>query len=574
MKKLYPYLPVIQWISSYKKSYLKGDLSAGITVGVMLIPQGMAYALIAGLPPVYGLYASIVPPIIYALFGTSRQLSVAPVAMDSLLVAAGVTLLATEGTDAYIGFAILLAFFVGSFQLALGFLKMGFITNLLSKPVISGFTSAVAVLIGLNQIKYLLGIPLEKSSNAFLIFWNAVQQLEHTHLLTLLIGVSGILIIKGTKHLQRNFPGALLAVALGILAVYFFPLEEHGVSILNTIPKGLPSFQLPNFDLGQWSELVPLALTLSVIGYVEAFSIGKAIGNKRKDHEVSPNQELIGIGAANLLGSLFQSFPVSGGFSRSAVNDQSGASTQLSSIVSAVIIGLTLLFLTPVFKYLPEAILASVIMVAVSGLINLGFARKLWKENKIEFGLLIVTFLVTLIFSMVPGIITGVVLSILLLLYRLAYPHIAQLGRLKGSTEFRNLKRFKNLEVWDELLILRIDAPITFINIQNIKDYIDSAVNTNEKVKTLIIDGASISHIDASAAEVLNDLLTSLKNRNMTVLMAELIGPVRDTLHQTGLLKAIGEKNIFLTLNDAVNKSNSSDYKHREAALQHNRSTL
>ncbi len=561
--------PITQWLANYQRAYLPGDLFAGLTVGIMLIPQGMAYALIAGLPPVYGLYASIVPQIIYAIFGTSRQLSVAPVAMDSLLVAAGVSVLATEGTDAYIGFAILLAFFMGAFQLLLGVFRMGFITNLLSKPVISGFTSAAALIIGINQLKYLLGTEIEKSNKVYEILWSAVQKIDETHLITLFIGIGGIVVIKGAKKIHNNIPGALIAVAAGTAIVYFFQLHSAGVNIVESIPKGLPSFQWPQFELGKISELIPLALTISVVAFMEAFSVAKAIEAKQKNHKVIANQELIGLGAANLIGSLFQSYPVTGGFSRSAVNHQSGAHTPLASIFSATLIGLTLLFLTPLFYYLPTAILASVIMVAVAGLIDFRYVKKLWRENKIEFGLLMVTFFATITFGMVPGIVSGVVLSILILLYRAAYPHIAQLGRLKGQSEFRNIKRFRDLEVWDNRAILRIDAPLTFINIQNIKDYIEALLEENDKIKQVILDASAVSQIDASAAQGISDLLGTFQEKNIQLLLSDVIGPVRDTLHRTGLLGIIGEENIYLTLNDAVNASPDGDYQYRDLALQH-----
>lgn len=570
MKYLSRYLPIFDWLPNYKMKSLNGDVFAGITVGIMLIPQGMAYALIAGLPPVYGLYASIVPQIIYAIFGTSRQLSVAPVAMDSLLVAAGVSVLATEGSDAYIGFAVLLAFFMGLFQFLLGVLRMGFITNLLSKPVISGFTSAAALIIGLNQLKYLIGTDIVKSNKVHEILWNAVQKLDETHLLTLLIGIGGIILIKGVKKIHKNIPGALIAVFFGTALVYFLKLSDAGVSIVEAIPEGLPPFQVPNFDLGQMSELIPLALTISIVAFMEAFSVAKAIESKQKDSKVIANQELIGLGAANLIGSFFQSYPVTGGFSRSAVNHQAGAKTPLSSIISAGLVALTLIFLTPLFYYLPKAILASVIMVAVSSLVDFGYAKKLWTENKLEFGLLLATFLVTLQFSMVPGIVTGVVLSILIILYKAAYPHVAQLGRLKGKAEFRNIKRFDGLEIWDDKLIIRIDAPITFINIQYVKDYIDQALNNNPNITQVLLDASAMSYIDASATQGMTDILNSLKEKGILLIFAELIGPVRDVLYKTGFLKEVGLENIYLTINDALlSQVREGEYPHYEAATQH-----
>ena len=398
------------------KTDLNGDLFAGLTVGVMLIPQGMAYALIAGLPPVYGLYASIVPQIIYALLGTSRQLSVAPVAMDSLLVAAGVSVLAIEGSDSYIAYAILIAFFMGAFQLLLGTLRLGFITNLLSKPVISGFTSAAALIIAFNQLKYLLGTEIAKSNRFFEVVINSTKQIDEPHAITAVIGIAAIVLIKSLKSLNKNIPGALIAVIVGTVIVYSLRLDDVGVSIVQNIPQGLPSMQLPDFSLGQFGKVLPLAFTISVVAFMEAFSVAKAVEAKRRDHKVIPNQELIGLGAANLIGSLFQAYPVTGGFSRTAVNHQAGANTPLSSIVSAVIVAITLIFLTSLFYFLPHAILAAIIMVAVSNLFDLTYAKKLWKENRKEFLVLLFTFLITLNIGMVVGIVTGIILSILLFL--------------------------------------------------------------------------------------------------------------------------------------------------------------
>lgn len=538
-------------------------------MGILLIPQGMAYALIAGLPPVYGLYASIVPQLIYAILGTSRQLSVAPVAMDSLLVAAGVSVLAVEGTEEYLGFAILLAFFMGLFQVLLGVMRMGFITNLLSKPVISGFTSGAAILIGLNQLKYLLGTDIEKSNKAYEVLWNAVLSLDQIHLMTFYIGVGGILIIKLAAKLNKSIPGSLIAVIFGILIVYFFSLHDDEVQIVKTIPQGLPSFAIPDFSLGKLIDLIPLAMTISVVAFMESYSVAKAIESKRKDHKVIANQELVGLGAANLVGSFFQSFPVTGGFSRTAVNEQAGAKTPIASVISAVLIALILLFFMPLFYFLPNTILASVIMVAIAGLIDLQYVKQLWKDSKAEFLLLIVTFLVTICFSMVPGIIAGVVFSILILLYRSAYPHIAILGRLKGQAEFRNIKRFKELELWNDKLIIRIDAPLSFINIQYLKDYLEGKLEENDQLKEVIIDASAISYLDATAIQGFSDLLDRLSKENIQLVLTELVGPVRDVLFRTGLLQRIGVENIYMSLNDALEMDSHDNYQNRDKALQH-----
>ena len=568
------YLPILHWLPNYQKSYFNGDLFAGLTVGVMLIPQGMAYALIAGLPPVYGLYASIVPQLIYAILGTSRQLSVAPVAMDSLLVASGVAVLATEGTDAYISFAILLAFFMGAFQLLLGVLRLGFITNLLAKPVISGFTSAAALIIGLNQLKYLIGVDLEKSNRVYEVIWRAFEKLDQTHLITLLIGVTGIMIIKGVKKINNKIPGALLAVVFGTVTVYFFGLHEQGVNIMEEIPKGLPPFQLPDFSLGQFTSLIPLSVTISVVAFMEAFSVAKALEAKKRNYQVIPNQELLALGASNIIGSLFQSYPVTGGFSRSAVNFQSGANTPLAAIISAVLVALTLIFLTPVFYYLPTAILASVIMVAVIGLIDFAYAKYLWKTDKLEFVLLVVTFLITLNFSMVPGIISGIALSILILLYKAAYPHVALLGRVKGSQEYRNLDRFEGLETWKNILIMRVDAPYAFINIQTIRERIMREVDRKkDEVRYVILDASSVGYVDATAILGLKDLMGSLEEKGIDVSFSGVIGPVRDTFYKNELIDEQAHEVFFMNTDEAVayKLSGKGMEGHASYAMQVNR---
>lgn len=528
----------------------------------MLIPQGMAYALIAGLPPVYGLYASVVPQLIYAIFGTSRQLSVAPVAMDSLLVATGVSVMAIEGSEAYITYAIMLAFFMGVAQFTLGIIRMGFITNLLAKPVISGFTSAAALIIGLNQLKYFLGVDLEKSNQVYRILLNAVNQINETHLLTLLLGVAGIVLIKGAKRINNKIPGALIAVITGILAVAAFGLDTKGVSIVREVPSGLPSLIIPDFSIETVQKLLPLSLTIAIVAFMEAYSVAKAIEAKRRDYKVIPNQELIALGAANIVGSLFQSYPVTGGFSRSAVNHQAGANTPLSSIISAVLVALTLLFLTPLFYNLPHAILAAIIMVAVAGLIDLGYVRTLWKTNKIEFGLLMATFIVTLQFSMVPGIVTGIVLSILILLFRAANPHMAVLGRVKGIDEYRNIKRFDDLETWPELLVLRVDAPFAFVNIQTIKDKVMNEVQKrNGMLKYVVLDAGSVAYVDATGVIGLRELIEGLEEKGIQILFAEMIGPVRDVFNKNKLISKNQAKVFFLTTNDAVNYCLSGEYK-------------
>ncbi|MCB0618959.1 MAG: solute carrier family 26 protein, partial [Saprospiraceae bacterium] len=475
------YFPAFDWITNYRRDDLKGDLSAGLTVGVMLIPQGMAYAMIAGLPPIYGLYASTIPLLIYALLGTSRQLAVGPVAMVSLLTAAGVGALAEGGTEAYLQMAILLALLVGGIQFLLGVFRLGFLVNFLSHPVISGFTSAAALIIGLSQLKHLLGIPLGRSHHIHEILIEAGQRIGELHWPTFLIGLGGIGLILLVKKVSRAIPGPLLAVVFGILAVWLFGLSGEGVKIVGTVPQGLPSFELPAFSWGTTGALMPIALTIALVSFMESIAVAKAIQAKHKNYKVIPNQELIALGLANVGGSFFQAYPTTGGFSRTAVNDQAGARTGLAAIISAALILLTLLFLTPLFYYLPQAILASVIMVAVFGLIDIKEAVHLWHANRTDFFMLIVTFLATLSLGIEQGIGVGVVLSLVMVIFRTTRPHIAVLGKVPGTPYYRNIERFEKVEQRPDLLILRFDAQLYFANVNFFKDTLAELVQRKGK---------------------------------------------------------------------------------------------
>ncbi len=547
------YFPILEWLPGYQKQWLSGDLSAGLTVGIMLIPQGMAYAMIAGLPPVFGLYAALVPQIIYALMGTSRQLAVGPVAMDSLLVASGLGALALSGIEEYIAMALFLALFMGGIQLLFGLLKMGFLVNFLSKPVISGFTSAAAIIIGLSQLKHLLGTSIAGSSQIHVLLSNALKTVGDTNLITLGIGVGAIVLIKGLKKLNPKIPGALIAVILGVILVYFLGLSSSGVLIVGDVPDGLPSLTLPVMDTGRIAQLFPIALTLALIAFMEAISVAKAVEEKRGERHVNANQELVALGASNIIGSLFQSYPTTGGFSRTAVNDQAGAHTGLASLISSGVVGLTLLFLTPAFYYLPNAVLASIIMVAVFGLIDVKYPARLWKNRKDEFVLLLVTFVLTLGLGIKEGILLGVLLSLLLLVYRISKPHIAILGRIRDTNHFRNLDRFTtDAENPEDFLILRFDGQLFFGN----KDYFRTQLQRQmakkgDALKFIILNAEAVNYIDSTAVFMLRALVADLKKENIRFAVAGAIGPTRDILHTSGLIKDIGKENLFANTNEA-----------------------
>ena len=574
MKK---YFPIIEWLPNLSKKSIRKDFIAGITVGIMLVPQGMAYALLAGLPPVFGLYAALIPQVIYAIMGTSRQLSVGPVAMDSLLVASGLAALKLSGIDEYISMAIFLAFFMGMIQLVLGFLKMGFLVNFLSKPVISGFTSAAAIIIGLSQLKHLLGAPFKASNKIHLILIEFIEKSSQIHLTTLLIGLIAILALVLLKKINPSIPGALIVVIISSIWIKYFG-EDSGVSIVGVVPEGLPFFKLPEIELTNVIKIFPLALTLALIAFMEAISVAKAIEEK-KDYSINPNQELLALGTSNIIGSLFQSYPTTGGFSRTAVNDQAGASSGLASIISAFVVGLTLLFLTPLFYYLPNTILASIIMVAVFKLIDFYSPKRLWKVSKSEFYILLFTFSITLIIGIKEGIILGVLASLLVLVYRSTRPHVSVLGKIKGTDFFKDKERFpEEIQTYENLLLLRFDEQLYFGNAQFFKEQIFERVNQKKgKLNVVILSSGGINYIDSSGMKILNEIVIILKSKEIEFYLAGTIGPVVDSLFRSGVSKVIGGQYFFANIQQAFayfkNKNPKNKFEEK-ISLQANKEIL
>lgn len=399
------------------RQQLRADLTAGLTTAVMLVPQGMAYAMLAGLPPIVGLYASLLPLIVYAFLGTSRQLAVGPVAMDSLLVASGVGAIAEGGSEAYIAYAALLAILAGGIQLALGLMRAGFVVKLLTRPVISGFTSAAALIIGFSQLGPLLGVKLERSQQLQVILVDALGHLQAIDGLTLAIGLGAIAALLALKLAAPDAPRALIVVVVGSLAVLAFDWLglEHAVATVGEVPAGLPGFAWPRPEgmggaLETLLELAPTALAIALIGFMEAYSVADNVA-RQQDYGIDANRELVALGAANVATGLFSGYPVTGGFSRTAVNAQAGAQTRLAGLITAAVVGATLLVLTPLFGPLPKAVLAAIIMVAVFGLIDLREPARLWKGGRAgrwQLAVLAVSFLVTLTQGIQLGIVVGV----------------------------------------------------------------------------------------------------------------------------------------------------------------------
>ena len=576
LKRIFPFL---SWITNYDRSKLNSDLVAGLTVGIMLIPQGMAYAMIAGMPPIYGLYAALVPQLVYALMGTSRKLAVGPVAMDSLLVAAGVGALNLINKEDYITTVLFLTLLIGGLQLLMGILKMGFFVNFLSKPVISGFTSAAALLIGFGQLNHILGTNFAQSGRIHELLANIFRSLPYIHWPTFVMGLGSILFIVLLNRFNKKLPVPLFLVVLGILAVVIFSLNTLGIHIVGDIPKGLPGFQAPEFQWDKMGQLMPIAITVALFGFMESVSIAKTVEERHPEYELDPNQELRALGIANILGSFFQSFSVSGSFSRTAVNDKAGAKTGMSLIFSTLIIAGVLLFLTPLFYNLPAVVLGAIIIVSVSGLINLRYPWVLWKNRKDEFLLLVATFLMTLFIGLMEGILFGVLLSLMLLVYRISKPHMAVLGRIKDTSYFKNIDRFSgDVEVEADKLVIRFDAQLYFGN----KDYFKKQLyrqiaKKGPVLRYIILNAEPINYIDSSAASMLERIILDLRHRDIHFLIAAAIGPTRDILYSSGIVDILGEENLYVQTIDAVNgcsEQSERSFMQKKVSLQSKNKSL
>jgi len=548
--------PIFDWLSNYKKEWLKGDLGAGLTVGVMLIPQGMAYASIAGLPPIYGLYASIVPLFIYAILGTSRQLAIGPSAMIALLTATSLGSFTGLSIEQYIAYAILLAFIVGSIQFLLGVFRLGFLVNFLSHPVISGFTSGAALIIGIGQLKSLLGIKIPRSHHINEIFMNIYDKFSEINWISVAIGIAGIGLILLFKKINKALPSQLFAVIFGVLIVTFFGLNsgDNKIDIVGNIPSEIPKFQVPNFNWELINTLLPMALTIALVSFMESIAVAKAVQSKNREYKIIPNQELISIGFANIVGSFFQSFPTTGGFSRTAVNVQAGAKTGLATIISGVLVFLTLLFLTPYFYNLPKAILAAIIMVGVFGLIDYKEVIHLWKSNKTDFYLLIITFFATLTIGIEKGIGLGVILSLAMVILKTTRPHVAVLANIHGTHFYRNIARFgKNVILKKDILIVRFDAQLYFANTTFFIDKLEELVTEKgADLKLIIIDGESMNNLDSSGVHALKEVIDYYKSKNIEIAFSGMKGPVRDAMQKGGVIDKISFDHCFMSIQDAV----------------------
>lgn len=548
LKKAFPLLSLL---TDYRRADLRGDVVAGTTTAVMLVPQAMAYALLAGLPPIMGVYAALVPGVFYALLGTSRQLSVGPVAMDSLLVAATVGSIAATGTEQYLTAAILLAALVGLVQLLMGTLRLGFLVNFLSTPVVSGFTSAAALVIGFSQVQHLLGVTVEGSANFVHLIRGIAAAMPEVNWVTASIGLGSIVTLILVKSASPRAPAALLAVTLGALVVYFAGMKDE-VAVVGAVPAGLPSPSLPAGTLDLLVALLPGAVTIAFVSFMESISVAKVYARSQK-YQLSPNRELIALGASNMAGALFHGYPVAGGFSRTAVNAAAGARTPVAALVTSAVVALSLMFLTPLFFYMPKATLAAIIVTAVVGLIDVRQVEHLKRVKRSDLVLLVVTFLATLLLGIVHGIFVGVGVSLLWFVVRTTRPHLAVLGRVPGTQLFRNVARVNGLITYEGVLILRMDAQFYFGNVAFLRDALERTERQMKSpLRAVILDASAINQLDSSAEAALSDMWQEYRDRGVQLVLAQVKGPVRDVLERSGLSERMGSFGKCLSVHEAL----------------------
>jgi SulP family sulfate permease len=558
------YFPILDWGRRYDRAMAASDLLAAVIVTIMLIPQSLAYAMLAGVPPQVGLYASIAPLLAYAIFGTSRTLAVGPVAVVSLMTAAAAGNVAAQGTPEYLTAAIVLALLSGVFLLLLGIFRLGFLANFLSHPVISGFITASGLLIAISQLKHLLGVNAE-GDTAIELIGGLARHVSQINLPTAVIGITGLAFLfwvrKGLQPLLQRIglparaagmiakAGPVVVVAASTLAVWALGLEQAGVRTVGEIPGGLPSLALPAFKISDWLALAGPAALLSIVGFVESVSVAQTLAAKRRQR-IDPDQELVALGASNLGSAFSGGFPVTGGFARSVVNFDAGAETPAAGAYTAVGIAVATLFLTPLIRDLPNATLAATIMVAVLSLVDLKALSRTWRYSRADFAAMAATILLTLSMGVEAGIVAGVGLSLALYLYRGSKPHVAIVGQVPGTEHFRNILRHA-VQTVPGIVTLRVDESLFFANARYLEDTVYELVAEDKALRHLVLMCSAVSEVDASALESLEAINARLKDAGVTFHLSEVKGPVMDRLQRSHFLEDLtGE--IYLSQHEAI----------------------
>lgn len=560
------WLPILGWLRSYRREDLAGDLVAGVVTAILLVPQGMAFGLLAGLPPQAGLYASILPPIAYAFLGTSRTLAVGPVSVAALMVAAALRDL-PPGVD-YVASALVLALLAGAVLLVLGFARLGMLANFLSHPVLSGFTTAAAIIIILSQLPSLTGFRWPQGAPSAGLAQAIADALAGVNVVTLALGgLSVALLLLAGRPLEAGLVRLGLSKARAGVIAKTAPLlvvfattwivvgaaldATHGVAVVGRLPQGLPAVGMSWPGVETLLHLLPAAALIALVGYVESVSIAKTLANRRRE-TIDPNQELLALGAANLAAAVSGGMPVAGGFSRTMVNFNAGARTQAAALLTAALVAVVAWLFTPLLEHVPKAALAAIIIVAVWRLVDIHGALLAWRYDRGDGLVLLATALGVLVIGIEAGLVAGLVLSLLAYIWKASRPHLAELGRIPGTEHFRNVKRYHDLETWPELLLLRVDEHLSFANTAYLEQVLMQRVAEKPRLRHLVLVASGINGIDVSALEMLLKLAASLKEAKITLHLAEVKGPVMDRLKRTELLETMAPGRVFLSAHEAV----------------------
>ena len=560
------YLPILDWGSRYSKDEFANDFTSSLVITSMLVPQSLAYALLAGLPAEAGIYASIVPIILYSIFGSSKVLAVGPVAVVSLLTASTIGQVAEQGTAGYAVAALTLALLSGGFLILLGVLRLGILANFLSHPVISGFITASGILIATSQLKHIFGIDAHGHTLPDMVA-ALLSDVSHTNWITVLLGVSAIAFLFWVRrHFKPLLLGAglnskvadiiaragpVFAIVATTVAVWGFDLEDRGVKIVGDVPQGLPPFTMPDLSMDLINSLIVPAILISIIGFVESVSVASTLAAKKRQR-IDPNQELLGLGAANVGAAFTGGFPVTGGFARSVVNFDAGAATPAAGIFTAIGLALAALFLTPLVYFLPKATLAATIIVAVLSLVDFSILNKTWEFSRADFIAVFSTTFLTLALGVEVGVASGVIISVLLHLYQTSQPHVAEVGLVPDSQHFRNINRH-DVITSDKMITLRVDESLYFVNARFLEDYIQNRVVDGCAIKDVVLMFSAVNDVDYSALESLEAINTRLKDMGIALHLSEVKGPVMDRLRRSHLIDDLGGE-VFLSQFDAFQK--------------------
>ncbi len=560
-------LPLLGTLAKHKRADFASDLVAGAVTAILLVPQGIAFAMLAGLPPQVGLYASILPPLTYALLGTSRTLSVGPVSVAAIMVASALAQPPPGAQQDYLGNALILAFEGGVFLLGLASLRLGALVNFVSHAVLAGFTSGAAILIILSQLPHLIGAAPAASHTGIASLRALPSYFSGMNNVTLAVGLASALVLyafnrplarwlqtsglPSTLRTPLGRVGPLVVVAGGALAAGAWALaERHHVAVVGVVPSGLPRPSLHFFSLDSWWRLAPSACLIALVGYVESVAMAKVLASRRRQR-IDANQELIALGCANLAAAMSGTMPVAGGFSRTMVNFAAGAQSQLASIVTACLVALALMFFAPAFHDIPKATLAAIIIVAIVPLVAVKSFAATWRYDPGDGAAMLATFAGVLLLGIEQGLSAGIVLSLLIHLWRTSRPHIAVVGRIAGSEHFRNVKRHQ-VETWQRLLIMRVDENLTFTNIGFVESAVVQELAAHPAAEHVVLIASAVNHVDSSALEGLESLISALRASGVTLHLAEVKGPVMDHLEQIEFTSKLEPGKVFLSANEAV----------------------